>query len=81
MMTGLRPAMERIFTGDLPWVGGQFPTDALAQDAGMATDRSPTSCTRAVLRDWDAERERMRRYAELFDAAERGAHRRAPRPT
>ncbi len=70
MMTGVRPAMERIFNDDLQWVGGQFPTDALAQDAGMATDQFADFLYAAVLRDWDAERERMRRYAELFDAAD-----------
>ena len=70
MMTGVRPAMERIFNDDLQWVGGQFPTDALAQDAGMATDQFADFLYAAVLRDWDVERERMRRYAELFDAAD-----------
>ena len=76
MQTGIRPRMERMFTGDLHWVGGQFPTPALAQDAGMSTDAFADFLFGAVLRDWDAERERMSRYAELFEAAERGAHRR-----
>jgi aminopeptidase len=70
MMAGVRPAMERVFKSELPWVGGQFPTDALAQDAGMATDQFADFLYAAVLRDWDVERERMRRFAELFDAAE-----------
>jgi len=70
MMSGVRPALERIFTGELAWVGGQFPTDALAQEAGMATDEFADFLYSAVLRDWDAERERMRRHAEPFDAAD-----------
>src|SRR5262249_27349445 len=70
MMTGVRPAMERMYTGELRWVGCQFPTDALAQVAGMATDQFADFLYAAVLRDWDVERERMRRYADLFDAAD-----------
>jgi aminopeptidase len=70
MMAGVRPAMQRVFDDSLPWVGGQFPTDALAQDAGMATDQFADFLYAAVLRDWDAERERMRRQSELFDAAD-----------
>lgn len=70
MQLGIRPALERVFMGDIPWVGGQFPTPALAQEAGMATEDFAEFLYGAVLLDWDAERERMRRYAELFDAAE-----------
>jgi aminopeptidase len=70
LQAGIRPALERVFAGELPWVGGQFPTPALAQEAGMATDDFADFLYGAVLRDWDAERERMSRYAELFDAAE-----------
>jgi aminopeptidase len=67
---GSRPAIERMFNGDLPWVGGQFPTDALAQDAGMATDLFADFLYAAVLLDWDAGRERMQGYADLFDAGD-----------
>ena len=67
---GYRPAFERIFSGDLPWVGCQYPTPALAQDAGMSTDEFAEFLFGACLLDWDAERERMRRYADRFDAAE-----------
>ena len=75
MMTGIRPAMERIFNGDLQWVGGQFPTDALAQDAGMATDQFADFLYAAVLRDWDAERERMQPLRRALRRGRRGAHR------
>jgi aminopeptidase len=68
--SGLRPALERVFRHDVPWVGCQYPTPALAQDAGMPTSDYAEFLYAAVLRDWDAERERMQRYADRFDAAE-----------
>jgi aminopeptidase len=64
-----RPHMERVFTKELPWVGCQFPTPALAQDAGMSRGEFEDFLYGACLLDWDAERERMSRYAERFDAA------------
>jgi aminopeptidase len=67
---GMRPAMERVFKHELPWVGCQYPVDSLAQDAGMATPDYAEFLYAAVLQDWDAERERMQRYADRFDAAE-----------
>jgi len=65
-----RPALERVFAGTVPWVGCQFPTHALAQDAGMSTGEFADFLYAACLRDWDAERSRMRGYADRFDAAE-----------
>ena len=65
-----RPAMERVFRHELPWVGCQYPTPGLAQEAGMSTDEFADFLYGACLRDWDAERERMQRYADRFDTAE-----------
>ena len=65
-----RPAMERIFRHEVAWVGCQYPTPALAQEAGMGTREFADFLYGACLRDWDAERERMQRYADRFDAAE-----------
>ncbi|HKY23886.1 MAG TPA: aminopeptidase [Gaiella sp.] len=65
-----RPHLERVFRHELPWVGCQYPTPALAQEAGMSTDEFADFLYGACLRDWDAERERMQRYADRFDAAE-----------
>ena len=65
-----RPALERIFRHEVPWVGCQYPTPALAQEAGMSTEGFADFLYAACLRDWDAERERMQRYADRFDAAE-----------
>ena len=62
--------VERLLTDEMQWVGCQFPTPALAQDAGMSLTEFADFLYGACLLDWDAERERMSRYAELFDAAE-----------
>jgi aminopeptidase len=64
-----RPALERVMSHEVPWVGCQYPTPALAQDAGMSTAAFAAFLYGACLRDWDAERERMRRYADGFDRA------------
>jgi aminopeptidase len=53
-----------------PWVSCPFPTQALAQEAGLALHAYEDVLYAACLRDWDVEGERMRRYAERFDAAE-----------
>ena len=65
-----RPSLERIFRHEVPWVGCQYPTPALAQEAGMSTEDFADFLYGACLRDWDAERERMQRYADRFDAAD-----------
>ena len=65
-----QPARERIFRGEVAWVLCPYPTPAAAQDAGMSTDEFTDFLYGAVLRDWDAERERMRRYADRFEAAD-----------
>ena len=67
---GLRPHLERVFTYDIKWVGCQFPTAALAQDAGMSLTDFENFLYGACLLDWDAERERMSAYAARFDEAE-----------
>ncbi len=66
----VRPYAERVFTNDLKWVGCNYPTPALAQDAGMSLRDYEDFLFGACLLDWDAERERMSRYAERFDAAD-----------
>jgi aminopeptidase len=70
LQAGLRPHVERVFTYDLKWVGCQFPTPALAQDAGMSLTEFEDFLYGACLLDWSAERTRMSRYADRFDAAE-----------
>src|SRR5207244_3364542 len=58
-----RPFYRRSMASGFPWVGCQFPTPALAQEAGMTTEAFGDFLYGTVLRDWDAEGERMRRYA------------------
>ena len=70
LQAGMRPHLERVFTHELKWVGCQFPTPALAQEAGMALGEFEEFLYGACLLDWDAERERMSRYAALFDQAD-----------
>ncbi len=69
LQEALLPLTERVTRDEVPWVGCQFPTPALAQDAGMSTDEFAEFLYAACLLDWDAERERMRTYADVFDAA------------
>jgi aminopeptidase len=65
-----RPVLERIVSGDVPWVGCQFPCPALAQEAEMSLGEFEDFLYGAVLLDWDEERRRMERIAERFDAAD-----------
>ena len=64
------PLRERQMAMTVPWVVCEFPVHATAQDAGMTLAELEEFVYGAVLRDWDAERERMRRIAELFDGVE-----------
>jgi aminopeptidase len=69
VQSAYRPYIERVFKHEVPWVGCQYPNPALAQEAGMSTEEFEDFLFGACLLDWDAERERMSRYAEAFDAA------------
>ena len=64
------PFFRRSMTGEIPWMSCQFPTPALAQDAGMSTDEFADFLFDAVVLDWDAEGVKMKRLVERFDAAE-----------
>jgi aminopeptidase len=65
-----RPHMARVFTGELPWVGLDFPTQALAQDAGMTLAQFEDFYWGSLLIDWDELAATMRRIADRFDAAD-----------
>lgn len=69
MRRAMQPFMERMLSG-VPWVGCQFPTPALAQEAGMTLRQFEEFLYGAVLQDWEALRGEMQRIAERFDAAE-----------
>lgn len=70
MKTAQAPFFRRTMADEIPWVGCQFPTNAFAQEAGMPLPAFEDFFYGAVLRDWDAEGERMRRYCDRFDAAD-----------
>ena len=63
------PVVARFTSHDLKWIGCQFPTPALAQDAGMSLRAFEDFLYGACLRDWHAERRRMEPIAARFDAA------------
>jgi aminopeptidase len=64
-----RPASVRLMNHDIPWVACQYPTAALAQEAGLSSEDFSELLYGAVLLDWVAEGERMRAIAAHFDAA------------
>ena len=65
-----RPATERLLDGTLPWVGCYYPVPAIAQDAQMSLRELEDFFFGAVLLDWEAERKRMQRLCDRFDAAD-----------
>lgn len=64
------PFFALTHTDRIPWVGCQYPTPALAQEAGMTLREFADFLYGACLLDWDAEGERLRRHAARFDAAD-----------
>jgi aminopeptidase len=70
MQRAFRPYQQRLLDGSVRWTGCYYPTPAVAQDAGVSTREFEDFFYGACLLDWDAERERMSRYADRFDAAE-----------
>jgi len=64
------PFNQRRMAPGFPWVGCLYPTHAFAQEAGMTLPAFEDFVYGACLRDWDAERERMQRYADRFDSAD-----------
>jgi aminopeptidase len=65
----LRGPHEPFLRDEKPWVGCYFPTEAVAQDAGMTLGAFEEFLYGAVLVDWEALAARMERIAERFDAA------------
>ncbi len=61
---------ERTLSLAIPWVICQFPTQALAQEAGMTLAAYEDFLYGACLLDWDEEARKMRRIADRFDRAE-----------
>jgi len=61
---------RRSMSSEIPWVSCAYPTEALAQAAGLSLAQFENVLYGACLIDWDAEGERMQRFADAFDAAE-----------
>lgn len=65
-----KPLRERTLSFAIPWVGCQFPTPALAQDAEMSLRAFEDFLYGACLQDWDEIGRRLRRVADRFDNAD-----------
>jgi aminopeptidase len=61
---------RRTMAHEIPWVSCQYPTNALAQDAGLSLGQFADVLYGAVLVDWAQLKETMRRYADRLDAAD-----------
>jgi aminopeptidase len=64
------PIRRRTMGMEIPWVIAVYPVESMAAEAGMTLAEYEAFIYDAVLLDWDAEGERMRRIADLFDAAD-----------
>jgi aminopeptidase len=64
----LAPLRARTMAMSVPWVIAEWPVQSLADEAGMPLEEYEQFVFDAVLLDWDAEGERMRRIAAVFDA-------------
>jgi aminopeptidase len=64
------PLRRRTMALEVPWVIAEWPTQALADEAGMTIEEYSEFIFDAVLLDWDAEAERMQRIAAVFDAGD-----------
>jgi aminopeptidase len=60
---------RRTLTDLIPWVSCQYPTNALAQDAGMSLTEYEDFFYGSILLDWDAIGAEMQRHADRFDQA------------
>ena len=65
-----RPLSLPFMSHEKSWVGCQYPTQALAQDAGMTFAEFEEFLYGAVLIDWEALEREMQGIADRFDRAE-----------
>ena len=69
MAKGQAEFLARRLRLEIPWVTCRFPCPALAQEAGMGLKAFEDFLYGAVLLDWDAEGEKMKRIRDRFDEA------------
>jgi aminopeptidase len=62
--------IKRVVEFTLPWVGCNFPTQALAQDAGMTLNKYEDFLYGACLLDWDSLAAIMQQRMEHFNRAD-----------
>ena len=62
--------LQRRLRMEIPWVTCRFPCPALAQEAGLTNEAFEDFLYGAVLLDWDAEGEKMKRIKDRFDQAD-----------
>jgi aminopeptidase len=60
---------RRTMAMEVPWVICEYPAPATAEEAGMSLAELEEFVFGSVLLDWDAEAAKMRRIADVFDAA------------
>jgi aminopeptidase len=65
-----RPLLDRLAGHEIPWVVCQYPTPALAQEAGMGTAPFEDFLFGACLLDWDELGTAMRRLADRLNQAD-----------
>ena len=68
-MQAMRRHHEPFLSDEKPWVGCNYPTAAVAQDAGLSLPAFEDFLYGAVLVVWEALRKQMERIAEHFDRA------------
>jgi aminopeptidase len=64
------PFFRRTMSHEIPWVSCQFPTNALAEEAGMRLAAFENFFYGACLRDWNEESQFIHRLNERFSAGE-----------
>lgn len=62
-----QPLSKRMMNDEIPWVYCEYPTNALAQEAGMSLRAFTEFVYGACLIDWDEEGRKMARIKERFD--------------
>jgi aminopeptidase len=70
LQEAVTPMRERTMSLAAPWVIAEYPVLSGAQDAGMTLSEYEEFIFDSVLLDWNAEGERMRKIADVFDAAD-----------
>lgn len=64
------PVKSYVSAGNVRWVLCNFPTQALAQDAGMTLDEYADFVFAACNVDWDEMRRQMTKMKDLFDSGD-----------